>query len=79
MYVEEVECGAGGSAENTNPRGAAPAASPAHSVPKKSITAATVRRVAAARAAAALRAAPLDVPSSRALSTCRRARRDTTV
>ena len=42
------------------------------------MTAAAVGRVAAACAAAALRAAPLDVPSSRALS-CRRARRDSTV
>eukprot|EP00966_Prymnesium_polylepis_P092237 2135529-Prymnesium_polylepis.1 len=40
--------------------------------------AAVVRRVAAARAAAALRAALLDVPSSRAFPTCRRARREIT-
>eukprot|EP00966_Prymnesium_polylepis_P274194 6334413-Prymnesium_polylepis.1 len=43
------------------------------------MTAAAVRRVAAARAAATLRAALLDVPSSRTFSTCRRARRDMTV
>eukprot|EP00966_Prymnesium_polylepis_P080227 1858934-Prymnesium_polylepis.2 len=42
-------------------------------MPKCSIIAATVRRAAPARATAALRAAPLDVPSSRARS-CRRAR-----
>ena len=39
--------------------------SPDNSMPKYSITAAAVRRVAAARATATLRVTPLDVPFSR--------------
>eukprot|EP00966_Prymnesium_polylepis_P170229 3935169-Prymnesium_polylepis.1 len=63
-------------AHHVNDTPAAPRPPPRPFTPCRSTR--SPRPPSAARAAAALRAAPLDVPSSHAFSTCRCARRDST-